>query len=968
MASFFAVHAPRVSPNHTRGGISSGHGLWSLRPTQRIRRSAVDSLRASVAAEPAVPAPTPPPAVVPDDPRRQKGKLAAWTSISHDRWEGELQVDGEIPPWLNGTYLRLGPGIWHVDDYHFGHLFDGFGTLVRLHFDDGFVAASHRQIESEAYKSAKKNNYLCYHEYSAVPNPKGLMSHFRQLTTFFSGGSLTDNANNGIFRLGDGRILCLTETITGSIVVDPDTLETVGRFEFADRVGGMVQSPHPVVTETEFLSLVPDLVRPGCRVVRMAAGSNERKEVGRVDCRGEAWASGWVHSFPVTENYVVVPEMQLRYSLRNLLLGIPRPLEWLPDSGSFMHVMCRASGKVLDLVEKKAKSWHEAGAVPSEPYFVARPGATKEDDGVIISLVSCDDGEGYALVLDGLSFEELARARLPYGLPYGFHGCWINKLMEIVNKIYPAIEPLDLRPMEIVEAPPTWLCDSRVSSIPGADINDGLSIQEKSENKISTVDEKDKFIPVVDSSIQKRFNVVQECITNGKKASENHKLGRYFYYDTPFSEDTGVWIPVSVPPMSESDQEEFNRGFLTNGAYFPDGDISWSQLAGEDKEMTMWDVVSEMLLAARGKLSYLTSSELRSGKLPWIPDELWKQTWTEMALTLSEASYCNAKEILDADPPKWLADSAATSCMLCNVRFHPIMRSRHHCRFCGGIFCSECSKGRCLLPAKFHMENPQRVCDVCCVRLECVQPYLMDHVSRASQLPTHDLIDLSTLRSWLNFPWGNSMEYEIYKAANTIRGYNEVGFLKPEKTIPDTILRHAKGLAILTVVKVGVVVTYNVGTGLVIARHEDGSWSPPSAISTFGIGWGAQASAGGEFTDYIIVLRTEDSIKNFCGNAHISVGAGINAAAGIVGRAAEADLHAGAGGLAACYTYSRCKGAFVGCSLEGSMMTTRTSENCRFYGSSTIKASDILLGSLPRPPAATVLYNALADLFQKLGR
>jgi lipid-binding SYLF domain-containing protein len=64
----------------------------------------------------------------------------------------------------------------------------------------------------------------------------------------------------------------------------------------------------------------------------------------------------------------------------------------------------------------------------------------------------------------------------------------------------------------------------------------------------------------------------------------------------------------------------------------------------------------------------------------------------------------------------------------------------------------------------------------------------------------------------------------------------------PEKKIPDAILRQAKGLAIITVVKVGMMVTYNIGTGLVVARREDGSWSPPSAISTFGAGWGAQVS------------------------------------------------------------------------------------------------------------------------------
>jgi len=66
--------------------------------------------------------------------------------------------------------------------------------------------------------------------------------------------------------------------------------------------------------------------------------------------------------------------------------------------------------------------------------------------------------------------------------------------------------------------------------------------------------------------------------------------------------------------------------------------------------------------------------------------------------------------------------------------------------------------------------------------------------------------------------------------------------------------------------------------------------------------------AGGEFTDFIIVLRTKDAIKTFSGNAHVSVGAGVSAAAGIVGRAAEADIRAGDGGYAACYTYSCSKG------------------------------------------------------------
>nr|XP_018439211.1 PREDICTED: uncharacterized protein LOC108811632 isoform X1 [Raphanus sativus] len=483
------------------------------------------------------------------------------------------------------------------------------------------------------------------------------------------------------------------------------------------------------------------------------------------------------------------------------------------------------------------------------------------------------------------------------------------------------------------------------------------------------VNVRDSAAGSIEETKEEEYSALPESDSKILEPPNQQKRGKYFFYDTPLSEETGVWIPVSVPPMLEPDHEEWSRGLSFNGGYFPEGDMGWNQILDEDKELTMWDVIVDMLLAARGKATALTSGNLESG-ISFFSGQhqhhLLEQAWQEMAHTLTEANFGNAREVLETEPPKWLPDSAASACMLCSVRFHPIMCSRHHCRYCGGLFCGDCSKGRSLLPVKFRVSDPQRVCDACCVRLETLQPYLMDQVSPAAQLPTHDLTDLSTLRSWVNFPWGQSMEYEIYKATNTIRGYiSKVGSSRTERSIPDAILRQAKGLAVITVARVGVMVTYRIGTGLVVARRDDGSWSPPSAISSFGLGWGAQA--GGEFIDFIIVLRTREAIRTFGSNTHFVVGAGLSAAVGVTGRAVEADIRAGSGGYAACYTYSCSKGAFVGCSLEGSIFTTRTSENSRFYGSQSLAASDILLGSLPKPPAAAPLYRALGDLFQKMG-
>lgn len=142
-------------------------------------------------------------------------------------------------------------------------------------------------------------------------------------------------------------------------------------------------------------------------------------------------------------------------------------------------------------------------------------------------------------------------------------------------------------------------------------------------------------------------------------------------------------------------------------------------------------------------------------------------------------------------------------------------------------------------------------------------------------------------------------------------------------------------MAIITVAKVGALLSYKLGTGLVISRRSDGSWSAPSAILSVGLGWGAQVNficsiqhvpvsytcrrnhirifvlfcqIGGELMDFIIVLHDVKAVKTFCSRMHFSLGAGCSAAAGPIGRVLEADLRAGDRGSGICYTYSRSKG------------------------------------------------------------
>jgi carotenoid cleavage dioxygenase-like enzyme len=75
-----------------------------------------------------------------------------------------------------------------------------------------------------------------------------------------------------------------------------------------------------------------------------------------------------------------------------------------------------------DLADGTAITWAEDRCYPGEPVFVARPGAEREDDGVLLSVVLGSNGNSFMLVLDAGSLEEVARAEVPHHIPFGFHG------------------------------------------------------------------------------------------------------------------------------------------------------------------------------------------------------------------------------------------------------------------------------------------------------------------------------------------------------------------------------------------------------------------------------------------------------------------------------------------------------------------------------------------------------------------
>lgn len=195
----------------------------------------------------------------------------------------------------------------------------------------------------------------------------------------------------------------------------------------------------------------------------------------------------------------------------------------------------------------------------------------------------------------------------------------------------------------------------------------------------------------------------------------------------------------------------------------------------------------------------------------------------------------------------------------------------------------------------------------------------------------------------------NASEQEtVDHCAKIVRNFRQI----PESRIPRSVLRHSKGLAIITVIKAGFIFSGKGGHGVVVAKTEHG-WSGPSFISQGGAGWGLQA--GAEATDFIFVLNTDAAIRAFSKGGNVTLGADASVAAGPVGR----DAHAAVTPTAAIYTYSRSKGLFAGAAVEGAIIGTEKGENARYYGRPVV-AREILRGEVRPPRGAHVLQSALS--------
>jgi carotenoid cleavage dioxygenase len=239
-------------------------------------------------------------------------------------------IDGAIPADLDGTFYRVAP------DPQFPPLaaddiwFNGDGIITAIHLKDGGISLKQRYVHTEKFKlEAEAGRPL----FGAYRNP---------LTDDPSvKGRVRGTANTNVVLHG-GVLLALKED-SRPVAMDPDTLETIGEWDFHGKLDSQTFTAHPKI----------DMKTGAMHAFGYAAKGLLTRDIVYyvIDSAGDIVKDVWfelpyycmMHDFAVTQDYVLFHCVPIVSSWERLEQGKPhfgfdtkRPvyLGVLPRSGT----------------------------------------------------------------------------------------------------------------------------------------------------------------------------------------------------------------------------------------------------------------------------------------------------------------------------------------------------------------------------------------------------------------------------------------------------------------------------------------------------------------------------------------------------------------------------------------------------------------------------------------------------------
>jgi len=255
----------------------------------------------------------------------------------------DLPVEGALPEWLTGSLVRVTPAKFEAGGTPLNHWFDGQAMLHAFGVDAGRVSYANRWLRTKQLESIERDGKLAYTEFGTDP----CRSIFKRMALLFNPrAGITDNGVVNIVRLGEEH-LAVTESPL-PIRFDRETLETMGRPEWADEIPGLLTTAHPHGENGELINYALELgvVNRCYRFYTLAPGGKPRQAAEM-----KVHEPAYVHSFGLTERFLVLGEFPYVVNPLDMvrsMVGKPfmEHFRWEPDRGTRFHLFDRRTGRL----------------------------------------------------------------------------------------------------------------------------------------------------------------------------------------------------------------------------------------------------------------------------------------------------------------------------------------------------------------------------------------------------------------------------------------------------------------------------------------------------------------------------------------------------------------------------------------------------------------------------------------------
>ncbi|XP_076879794.1 beta,beta-carotene 15,15'-dioxygenase [Brachyhypopomus gauderio] len=340
----------------------------------------------------------------------------------------KAQLSGTIPPWLQGTLLRNGPGLFFIGESSYNHWFDGMALIHSFTFKDGEVHYQSKFLRSDTYKKNTTANRIVVTEFGTLAYPEPSKNIFSKAFTYLI-NTIPDFTDNNIINIVRyGQEYYASSEINYINQINPSTLDTIGRSNYRNYIPLNLATAHPHYDDDgntyNMGTAIMALTGPKYVIFRVPASASDKEKKRPALSRVEQICSipfrstfypSYIHSFGMTENYIIFVEQALKLDIIRLTTAYIKGVSWGKclrydkNDTTLFHVIDRRTGKVA-----RTKFYSDA--------FVMfhHINAYEEDGHVVFDLITYEDNSLYDMFyLENLrqDIEEFCRANEVLCLP-----------------------------------------------------------------------------------------------------------------------------------------------------------------------------------------------------------------------------------------------------------------------------------------------------------------------------------------------------------------------------------------------------------------------------------------------------------------------------------------------------------------------------------------------------------------------